>query len=75
MEQQSNKNRPWAKKVVVRARADGTYWRMHPGGFGTRFPSGPYQTALSAALAPMNLHKAIDELQEPTAPTDVDGEK
>lgn len=72
MRQQVNKDRPWAKRVVVRACADGTYWRMHPAGFGVRFPSGPYKTALSAVLAPMNRNEALDRLKEPTAPTDVD---
>ena len=47
-----------AKRIVVRAVSDGKFLRMHPGGFGARFPSGPYLRVDDAFAAPMNLYEA-----------------
>lgn len=50
----------WAERVVIRTTSDGSFLRMHPAGFGARFPSGPYLRVDDAFHAPMNQWKALE---------------
>lgn len=53
----------WHTKIRLRIMSDGKWIRLHPGGFGVWFPTGPYETFATAIMAPKNYFAAIDALR------------